>query len=147
MPTLDPLLADSLARFVAAQDPVFERVLAELRAGRKRSHWMWFVFPQLRGLGRSVISEYFGIRDLEEARAYLRHPVLGPRLLQCIDILMTHDKSAREIFGTPDDLKLCSSLTLFEQVAEDPRPFSLARAKFCRPRPADRAATPKGDTK
>ena len=131
MARLDPDLADTLDRFITAQDPVFDAVLAELRAGAKRTHWMWFIFPQRRGLGRSAIADFYGLRDADEARAYLAHPVLGPRLLQCVDILLSHDKTAREILGSPDDLKLCSCLTLFEQVAEDPRPFSVARAKFC----------------
>lgn len=133
MASPDPTLADTLDRFVAAQDPAFETVLAELRAGAKRTHWMWFIFPQRRGLGRSAMAVYYGLRDAGEARAYLAHPVLGPRLLQCVDILLTHDLTAHEIFGTPDDLKLCSCLTLFEQVADDPRSFAVARAKFCDP--------------
>lgn len=131
MATLDPTLADSLDRFVAAQDEVWPRAVEELRAGRKRSHWMWFVFPQLRGLGRSAMSEYFGIRDMAEARAYLSHPLLGDRLRQSVDLMMSHDASARQILGTPDDLKLCSCLTLFAQAAEDPALFHAARAKFC----------------
>lgn len=129
----DPSLAESLDRFVAAQDPVFDRVLSELRAGQKQSHWMWFIFPQRRGLGQSAMSEFYGIRDTEEARDYLAHPLLGDRLKQCIDILMSHNATARQLLGTPDDLKLCSCLTLFAQAAEDPRPFDVARAKFCAP--------------
>ena len=127
----DPKLADTLDRYTAAQDPVFDSVLAELRTGHKISHWMWFIFPQRRGLGQSALSEFYGIRDAEEARAYLSHPVLGPRLRQCVDILMSHDLTAREMLGTPDDLKLCSCLGLFEQVADDPVPFHVARVKFC----------------
>ena len=77
------------------------------------------------------MADYYGITDTEEARAYMAHPTLGPRLLQCIDILMSHDKTGRAMLGTPDDLKLCSCLTLFSQAADDPRPFDVARAKFC----------------
>lgn len=129
----DPALANRLERFTAAQDPVFDTVLSELRAGKKRSHWMWFIFPQRKGLGQSAMSEFYGIRDGEEAKAYLEHPVLGSRLQQCLDVLMSHDKTATEVLGTPDDLKLCSCLALFTQVAPDPTPFALARAKFCAP--------------
>jgi uncharacterized protein (DUF1810 family) len=110
----------NLQRFVDAQDRVFPRVLAELRAGRKESHWMWFVFPQLRGLGRTGMAWDFGIASRAEAEAYLAHPVLGPRLRQCCDLLLAIEgKSARAILGTPDDLKLRSCLTLFAGVAVD----------------------------
>lgn len=107
----------ALSRFVEIQEPVFERVLGELAAGRKTRHWMWFIFPQLDGLGHSAMAERYGISGIAEARAYLSHPLLGPRLLQCINALMPHtDKTAREILGRPDDLKLRSCLTLFAQV-------------------------------
>jgi uncharacterized protein (DUF1810 family) len=107
-----------LQRFVDAQSGVYERALAELRAGRKESHWMWFVFPQLAGLGRSPTSERFAIRSLAEAEAYLQHPVLGPRLTACADALLAVPRrSAHEILGSPDDLKLQSSATLFSRVA------------------------------
>lgn len=110
-----------LARFVAAQDPVYDTVLAELRAGRKRSHWIWFVFPQLRGLGRSPMAERYGISSLAEAHAYLGHPVLGPRLLECAQLVARSTQhSAVELFGRPDDLKVRSSMTLFSRAAEDP---------------------------
>ncbi|MBC5782356.1 DUF1810 domain-containing protein [Ramlibacter sp. USB13] len=104
----------ALARFVDAQAPVMHEVLAELRAGRKRTHWMWFVFPQLRGLGMSATAQHFGIASLDEARAYLAHPVLGPRLKECCGlVLQVPQRSAHAILGSPDDLKLRSCLTLF----------------------------------
>ena len=103
-----------LARFLAAQSPVIDRVLAELRAGCKESHWMWFVFPQLGALGRSGTARFYGIEDLEHARRYLAHPVLGPRLLECTRAVLAHgDKTAHAIFGSPDDLKFRSCMTLF----------------------------------
>lgn len=109
-------MASDLNRFVEAQDPVFAQVLAELRAGRKRTHWMWFVFPQLRSLGRSATARHFGLADLDEARAYAAHPVLGPRLRTCAQALLdVQGRSAHDIFGSPDDLKLCSCMTLFER--------------------------------
>jgi uncharacterized protein (DUF1810 family) len=108
-----------LQRFVAAQQPVMAQVMAELRAGAKRSHWMWFVFPQLAALGRSSTARHYGIASLDEARAYLAHPVLGPRLRDCCRVLLAvRGRSAHAIFGTPDDLKLRSCLTLFQ--AADP---------------------------
>ena len=107
-----------LDRFVAAQDGIYETALAEIRGGRKRSHWMWFVFPQLAGLGSSATAQHFAIRGLEEARAYLAHPILGARLLECAEaVLSTEDRTAHEIFGSPDDLKLRSSATLFARVS------------------------------
>ena len=106
--------ASSLERFVTAQAPLYDQALAELTAGRKRSHWMWFVFPQLRGLGHSAMAEQFGIADLAEARAYLAHPLLGPRLERCTKaVLAIPNSDLHAIFGTPDDLKFASSMTLF----------------------------------
>jgi len=103
-----------LARFLSAQAPVIDQVLDELRAGRKRTHWMWFVFPQLRGLGTSTMAELFGIDSVDEARAYLDHPVLGPRLRECCALMLqVPGRSAHEILGSPDDLKFRSCLTLF----------------------------------
>jgi uncharacterized protein (DUF1810 family) len=113
---------DGLERFVAAQDAggTYHRAVAELREGRKASHWMWFVFPQIAGLGRSPMSEKYAIGSLSEARAYLRHPVLGPRLIECASILTRHeDRSAREVFGDIDALKLHSSMTLFARAAPE----------------------------
>lgn len=114
----------SLERFVQAQEPVIEQVLAELRAGRKTSHWMWFVFPQLRGLDRSPTAQHFGIASRAEAEAYLRHPVLGPRLRQCTQLVnAVRKRSIEEIFGYPDNLKFRSSMTLFANVTADNRVF------------------------
>ena len=115
--------ADSfdLRRFVDAQDRVYRTVLAELRNGAKRSHWIWFVFPQLRELGRSATAQRYGISSLEEARAYLAHPVLGPRLLECTGLVAAIDRrSVDEIFGWPDNLKVRSSMTLFAHATDDP---------------------------
>lgn len=110
-----------LERFVEAQRGAYADVLDELRAGRKTTHWMWFVFPQLRGLGHSPTAHYYGIDSAAEARAYLAHPVLGPRLRECIELLLrVEGRSAHAIFGSPDDLKLRSSLTLFQAVSNDP---------------------------
>ena len=109
-----------LERFVEAQASVYPQVVAELTAGRKRSHWMWFVFPQLRGLGHSAMAERYGISGAAEARAYLADPLLGPRLLECTDLVLAIEgKSATDIFGQPDDLKLRSCMTLFEPVAPE----------------------------
>ncbi|MDH6232667.1 uncharacterized protein (DUF1810 family) [Mesorhizobium soli] len=118
----DPADPFDLVRFVSAQDPVIAEVCAELKHGRKTSHWMWFVFPQVAGLGMSAMSQRYAIGSLGEARAYLEHPVLGPRLRLCVGLLLEiKGRSAHEIFGSPDDRKLRSSLTLFEQAAsEDP---------------------------
>lgn len=107
-----------LQRFIAAQEPIFETALAELRAGRKRTHWMWFVFPQLRGLGISPTAERYGLASLAEAHAYLAHPILGPRLVACTAaILEIESHSAHAIFGSPDDMKLRSCMTLFALAA------------------------------
>jgi uncharacterized protein (DUF1810 family) len=107
-----------LERFVAAQDAVYGRVVAELRCGRKETHWMWFVFPQIRGLGHSAMAVKFAISGAAEARAYLAHPVLAPRLVECTNVvLQTEGRSIEEIFGAPDDLKFRSSMTLFDIVA------------------------------
>ena len=121
----------SLGRFLRPQDEVYPRVLAELRAGCKRSHWIWFVFPQMAGLGHSYESTYFGISSLEEAVAYLRHPVLGPRLVECTELVnQIEDCSIREIFGAPDDLKFRSCMTLFARAAEDDTVFRAALDKY-----------------
>lgn len=120
-----------LERFVEAQEPVFADVLAELRRGRKESHWMWFVFPQIDGLGASPTARRFALRSLDEARAYLDHPILGPRLRLCCEILLELEgRSAEQIFGYPDVMKLRSSLTLFSQAAEDPGPFQALLDKY-----------------
>jgi uncharacterized protein (DUF1810 family) len=110
--------AYDLERFVSAQRSSYDRALAEIVAGRKRSHWMWYVFPQLAGLGVSAMSRRYAIVSLEEADAYLRHPVLGPRLRACAEAALGVDgRSALAIFGSPDDLKLRSCATLFAQVS------------------------------
>jgi uncharacterized protein (DUF1810 family) len=117
----------SLERFVQAQDRggTYERALAELRAGRKTSHWMWFVFPQVAGLGRSPMAQEFAISSLAEAQAYLAHPVLGPRLVSCAEILTTlSGRGAEEIFGSVDAMKLRSSMTLFARAAPDNAVFA-----------------------
>lgn len=121
-----------LARFVDAQAAVYDAVLAELHAGRKRTHWMWFIFPQLRVLGRSATALRYGIANREEAEAYLTHPVLGARLRECVDAVMSVQGAAlHEIFGSPDDLKFCSCMTLFEAVADEGSIFSQALARWC----------------
>lgn len=117
----------NLQRFVTAQDPVIETVLAELRAGRKRSHWMWFVFPQLRCLGLSERAVFYGLADLAEATAYLAHPVLGPRLVVCTEAMLANcPATAFDVLGSPDDMKFRSSMTLFGAI--DPAPPVLADA-------------------
>ncbi len=120
-----------LNRFHEAQARVYPDALAELRRGRKETHWMWFVFPQVAGLGASAMSQRYAIGSAAEARAYLDDPVLGARLRECVEALLSvRDRSAREIMGTPDDMKLQSSLTLFAAVADDPALFERAIARF-----------------
>jgi uncharacterized protein (DUF1810 family) len=122
-----------LERFVAAQDPVFVQVCAELAAGHKQSHWMWFIFPQLRGLGSSPTAQHFGISSLAEARAYLAHPLLGERLRHCTELVnRIEGRNAQEIFGNPDYLKFRSSMTLFASAAAagESGPFRQALAKY-----------------
>jgi uncharacterized protein (DUF1810 family) len=121
----------NLQRFVDAQAPVFDRVLAELRAGRKRSHWMWFIFPQIAGLGPSDMARTFAISGRPEAAAYLQHEVLGPRLRQCADLVnQISGRNIDEIFGYPDDIKFHSSVTLFAQVAPSEAIFQAALDKY-----------------
>lgn len=120
-----------LQRFLDAQEPVFDTVVEELRAGRKRTHWMWFVFPQLRGLGRSATAEHFGIGSRDEATAYLEHEVLGARLRQCSRLLISLEAtSADVVMGPVDALKLRSSMTLFSVVAGDDRDFVSVLMKY-----------------
>ncbi len=110
----------NLDRFVSAQAAVYPQVLEELHAGEKRSHWIWFIFPQMKGLGHSAQSEYYGIGSLEEAAAYLRHPILGERLRQCTRLVtLVEGRAISRILGYPDDLKFRSSMTLFARAAED----------------------------
>jgi uncharacterized protein (DUF1810 family) len=123
--------AHDLARFVAAQRGSYEHALAEIASGRKRSHWMWYVFPQFAGLGMSATSRKYAMASLAEAEAYLRHEVLGPRLVACADAaLAVEGRSAREIFGSPDDLKLRSSATLFAQVSPEGSVFHRLIEKY-----------------
>jgi uncharacterized protein (DUF1810 family) len=120
-----------LQRFVGAQNPVYRTVIAELARGAKSSHWMWFVFPQLKELGRSSTAQHYGIASREEALAYWRHPLLGPRLKECTELMLAvEDKSALHILGTPDDLKFRSSMTLFDAVVPGEPVFGRALQKF-----------------
>src|ERR1700691_3068857 len=120
-----------LRRFVEAQAPVYMRVCAELRAGQKRSHWMWFIFPQVAGLGFSAMARSFAISSLAEAEAYLKHPILAPRLIECTRLVnKIADRSVRHIFGTPDDLKFRSSMTLFAAATADNAVFKEALQKY-----------------
>ena len=112
---MDPF---TLSRFVQAQEQIYDQALSELKLGRKHSHWMWYVFPQLDGLGSSPITKRYSIKSEDEARAYVKHPTLGPRLLECAEAILSVDgKSAREILGSPDDLKLKSCATPFAHVS------------------------------
>jgi uncharacterized protein (DUF1810 family) len=121
----------NLNRFVDAQIPAYAQVISELRAGRKRSHWIWFIFPQLKGLGRSATAEYYGIGSIEEVAAYLQHPILGPRLEECTRLVVAvEERSIDDILGFPDNLKFRSSMTLFAQAAGDNPLFQAALNKY-----------------
>jgi uncharacterized protein (DUF1810 family) len=123
-----------LQRFLDAQAEVYDKVLSELRSGRKTSHWMWFIFPQLRGLGHSATAEHFALRSLDEARAYLAHVILGPRLRECTALVnQMSGRSIEQIFGFPDHLKFRSSMTLFLQASSQERRSS--------DRPADQVSS------
>ena len=125
------MAAEDLERFVQAQAGVYDGVLAELRRGHKSGHWMWFVFPQIAGLGRSPVSEHFAIASLEEARAYVAHPVLGPRLRECASVVLAiQDRSAEAIFGPIDAMKLRSSMTLFHRAGPDEPVFGEVIDRF-----------------
>jgi uncharacterized protein (DUF1810 family) len=129
-----PVMEDPyrLQRFVTAQDRVYETVLAELRAGRKRTHWMWFIFPQVAGLGSSWMAQEYAIHSRAEAQAYLAHPLLGERLRECTQLVAAHkERSLRHILGYPDDLKFRSSMTLFGEVAGAESVFEEALALHC----------------
>jgi uncharacterized protein (DUF1810 family) len=119
-----------LQRFVAVQAPVYEHVVSELRAGQKRSHWMWFIFPQLSGLGSSAMARRYAIRSREEARGYLAHQVLAPRLRECTQLVLDTGRRVTDIFGHPDDLKFHSSMTLFRVVAPEESVFREAIARL-----------------
>jgi uncharacterized protein (DUF1810 family) len=121
-----------LERFVQAQQPLYEQAIEELRSGRKQSHWMWFIFPQIKGLGRSEMARHYAISSKDEAAAYLAHPVLGPRLEQCAQLVLAiQGKSLKEIFGDPDDMKFRSSMTLFASVADPASVFQACLNKYC----------------
>ena len=120
-----------LQRFVTAQDPVYARVTAELRNGRKQSHWMWFVFPQIAGLGHSAMARRYAISSLQEAEAYSKHPILGPRLWDCTQlVLQVEGRSAYQILGSPDDMKFHSCMTLFSRAAPEEPLFRDALEKY-----------------
>jgi uncharacterized protein (DUF1810 family) len=122
----------NLQRFVDAQNSVYDEVRSELQQGRKRSHWMWFIFPQVRGLGHSHLSEVFGIASKDEAAAYLAHPVLGPRLRECTQLVtQVEGRTLEEILGYPDNLKFRSAMTLFAQATADNQLFVAALRKYC----------------
>ena len=125
-------MAHDLSRFLKAQENTFHVALSEIKSGRKRSHWMWYIFPQFKGLGFSETSKYYAINNLEEALDYLNHPILGERLkLITIELLALHEKNAYLIFGNPDDLKLKSSMTLFAAIDNsDENIFKLVLDKF-----------------
>jgi uncharacterized protein (DUF1810 family) len=121
----------NLQRFVDAQEAVFAQVCAELRRGRKSSHWMWFIFPQIHGLGYSSMAQYYAISSLDEARAYLHHPILGPRLIECCRLVtLIQGLAIQEIFAYPDYLKFHSSMTLFAEAAPENQCFKAALEKY-----------------
>ena len=134
--TEDPF---NLNRFVEAQSDVFQRALTELKRGEKRSHWMWFIFPQIDGLGYSSTAKFYAIKSKDETKAYLNHSLLGPRLIECSKVLLQHQGlSASDIFGFPDDLKLRSSMTLFATVSEPDSVFSRVLGQYFEGQPDDR---------
>lgn len=132
----DPTHGAMIAKFIAAQDQVYPQALHELRAGRKQTHWMWFIFPQLAGLGTSELAQRYALHDLEEARAFAAHPILGARLVECTQAVLLHapdsvaPRDLNTIFGTPDDMKFISSMTLFASAMPDQRLFRAALTAF-----------------
>jgi len=132
----DPRSSDDpydLTRFVRAQENQYEQALSEIRSGRKRTHWMWYIFPQIDGLALSSTSKHYSVKSLEEAKAYLEHPILGPRLLECAEaVVRAEGRSATEIFGAPDDLKLRSCATLFACVSPRNSVFDRLLTKYYR---------------
>ena len=134
-----PAMQHDLNRFIIAQDPVFDDAISELKAGQKRSHWMWFIFPQIHGLGHSETAKRYAIKSTDEARAYLNHPILGTRLLECAEAVKAiQNRSASQIFGCPDDMKFRSSLTLFASVSEEKSIFHELIAKYYAGKPDER---------
>ena len=130
---------NQLTRFLEGQNQFYLKALAEIKNGCKESHWMWFIFPQLKGLGRSTTAEFYGINDLDEAEAYLLHPILGKHLIEISEILLTlGNKTATQIFGTPDDLKLLSSMTLFSNAKNANPVFEQVIAKYFNGKPDER---------
>jgi uncharacterized protein (DUF1810 family) len=128
--TGDPYL---LSRFLLAQQDDYQQALAEIRSGKKLSHWMWYIFPQIDGLAFSSTSKYYAIKSIDEAKAYMEHPVLGPRLLECAEaVVRVEGRSAKEVFGSPDDLKLRSCATLFACVSPPGSVFDLLLGKYYR---------------
>jgi uncharacterized protein (DUF1810 family) len=129
----------NLRRFIEAQEPLYDQILAEIRRGRKRTHWMWFIFPQLDGLGSSPTAKFYAIKSIAEAQAYAGHPILGARLRECVDALLTIDgRSASDIFGYPDDLKLRSCATLFAALPNAEPVFEMLLAKYFHSEPDER---------
>lgn len=128
--------AQGMERFVEAQDRVFASVVHELALGEKTTHWMWFIFPQLKALGRSSIAKHFGIESLDEASAYFQHPILGKRLVECTKLVLEQSSTtAHDIFGSPDDLKFRSCMTLFRQVAPHEPVFQQSLDRFFHGKP------------
>jgi len=122
---------EGLRRFLSAQERDYDRALEEIRGGRKRSHWMWYIFPQVQGLGFSSTAQYYGIKDLEEAKDYMEHPLLSARLVEISQALLTlPGNNATAVMGYPDDLKLCSCMTLFEQAKPEEPVFGAVLDKF-----------------
>lgn len=120
-----------LSRFMTAQDKIYETAIAELRSGQKRTHWMWYIFPQIDGLAKSTTSKYYAIKSIEEAREYLNHPILGTRLLECATVVFgIKGRSISEIFDDPDDLKLKSSMTLFAYLTDTESVFASILARY-----------------
>lgn len=143
----DPPKDASLERFVQAQARDYAQALAELRAGHKRTHWIWYVLPQLRGLGRSSTAQFYGLADRAEARAYAAHPLLGPRLVQCVQALLAHpQRTAQQMLGEVDAMKLRSCLTLFAEVAPQQPEFAQALQVFFEGRPDPATLQLLGDT-
>ena len=121
----------NLNRFLEAQESTYQTALSEITNGKKRSHWMWYIFPQVAGLGFSETSQYYGIKTIAEAKAYLNHPVLGKRLIEISEVLLTiNGKSANQVFGSPDDMKLKSSMTLFAAISDEDSVFNKVLEKY-----------------